>query len=114
MDFSFFQNLLPGARERKDMNLAALEAARRARLAVRQQVMEMASEMSPAEARGYIRARSGLIIRREVDRVIYLAPQTLIQRRELIIEQAVQMAVAQAIVDVKEAASTARPLRRVA
>lgn len=114
MDLSLLKNLLPSSRYRLDVSQAAGEAARRARPTVREKVVVAASEMTPAEARGYIRGRSGLIVRREVERVIYLAPKTLIARKALIVEEAMQQTVVQALADVLAARSVSTPGRRAA
>ena len=114
MDLSYFKNLLSGSRYGNDVRLAADEAALRARPVVREKIIDAASDMTQAEARGYIRGRTGLIVRREVERVTYLAPPALLALRELIFEEAMQKTVVQALSDVLTSRSATLTTRRAA
>lgn len=75
----------------------AVEAARRCETAVWQKVGQRASTMPLAEARGYVRARSAPIVRRQVELVLVSQPDVVASRRSRVVEQALDAAVVRAI-----------------
>jgi hypothetical protein len=92
----------------------AAEAARRCETAVWQHVGARASTMPLAEARGYVRARSARIVRRQVDLVVLSRPELSATTHARINEDALELAVVRAV-EVMRTRRTIQPaLRRAA
>jgi hypothetical protein len=75
----------------------SLDAARRCETAVWQRVGERASTLPLAEARGYVRARSAAIVRRQVDLILLSHPDTSAVSRVQVLELALEAAVVRAV-----------------
>jgi hypothetical protein len=92
----------------------ASDAARRCETAVWQHVGPRASTMPLAEARGYVRARSAGIVRRQVELVLLGRPELSTPTRIRIHTEAHDLAVVRAIDVMRTRAVTQPALRRAA
>jgi hypothetical protein len=98
----------------RTLRAMAADAARRCETAVWQHVGPRASTMPLAEARGYVRARSAGIVRRQVELVLLERPELAATTRLRIQTEAHDLAVVRAI-DVMRTRMTVQPaLRRAA
>lgn len=98
----------------RTLKALAADAARRCETAVWQHVGTRVSRMPLSEARGYVRARSAAIVRRQVELVLLSRPQLAAASQARIRAEALDLAVVRAI-DVMRTRSAVQPaVRRAA
>lgn len=88
--------------------------AARSRQAVWQRVWQRVSTLSPAEARGYIRARAASIVKQETERLIAQEGSPAEAIREKLIVAASEAVIAQLLHQSRGTRRTNAPQRRVA
>lgn len=108
---SFLQRWI---RDDRTLRAVATDVARRCETAIWQQVAARASTMPLAEARGYVRARSAGIVRRQVDLVLLSRGDVAESSRTRILEQALEAAVVRTIDVVRTRSVVAAPRRQAA
>jgi hypothetical protein len=90
------KGLLPwtfGSRGEDRLDQLAQRVAERSRVEVSRRICGVTPEMSPAEIRGYIRARSAVVVHREVNLALQRERHLSTSERTRLIEMATEMLV---------------------